>query len=88
MKLRYTVGALLAVASLAVLVACGGGDDGGGDGVSGIRTQKGLAVAAIAEGLAAAGSKESDTASVGAPATAGDRQAAGVVFGWLDAACD
>jgi uncharacterized protein YggE len=77
MKLRYTVGALLAVASLAVLVACGGGDDGGGDGISGIRTQKGLAVAAIAEGLAVAGSEESDTASVGVPAPAADRQASG-----------
>lgn len=77
MKLRYTIGALLAVASLAVLVACGGGDDGGDDGVSGIRTQKGLAVAAIAEGLAAAEGGESDTASVGAPVSAADRQTAG-----------
>ena len=77
MKLRYTVGALLAVASLAILVACGGDDDGGGDGVSGIRTQKGLAVAAIAEGLAAAGGEESDTASVDAAAPAADRQVGG-----------
>jgi uncharacterized protein YggE len=74
MKLRYTVGALFAVASLVVLVACGGGDDGGGDGVSGIRTQKGLAVAAIAEGLAAAGSEEGDAA---VPAPAAERQASG-----------
>jgi hypothetical protein len=80
MKLRYTIGALLVGASL-MLVACGGDDDGGGGGVSGIRTQKGLAVAALTEGLAAseAGAAESDTASIGAPvpAAAADRQAGG-----------
>jgi uncharacterized protein YggE len=65
------------VASLAVLVACGGDDDGGGSGVSGIRTHKGLAVAAVAEGLAATGAEESDTTSIGAPVPAADRQAAG-----------
>jgi len=77
MKLRYTISALLAAASLTVLVACGGDDDGGGDGVSGIRTQKGLAVAALAEGLAAAEGEESDTASIGAPVPAAERQLAG-----------
>jgi uncharacterized protein YggE len=77
MKFRYTIGALLAVASLAVLVACGGDDDGGGSGVSGIRTHKGLAVAAVAEGLAATGAEESDTTSIGAPVPAADRQTAG-----------
>lgn len=62
MKLRYTLGALLAVGVLGVLVACGGSDDDGDTGVSGIRTQKGLAVAAIAEGLAATG-EESNSAA-------------------------
>lgn len=75
MKLRYTVGTLLAVASLALLVACGGGDDDSG-GVSNIRTQKGLAVAALTEGLAATRGEESDTAA-GAPVPAADRQASG-----------
>ena len=74
MKLRYAIGALFAAASLAVLVACGGGDDGGGASTSGIRTQKGLAVAALTEGLAGSGSQQSDTS---VPAPAADRQAGG-----------
>jgi len=74
MKLRCTIGGLLAVASLALLAACGGGDDGGDDGVSGIRTQKGLAVAALAEGLAATEGEEGDAA---VPAPAAERQASG-----------
>lgn len=68
MKARYFAGALAAIALGAALVACGGGGDDDGDGeLSGIRTQKGLAVAALAEGLAAA--EESDMAS-GVPASA------------------
>jgi len=76
MKARYIAGSLLAVALLAALTACGGGDDD--DEVSGIRTQKGLAVAAISEGLAgnATAGKESDTASIEVLAPAAGRQAA------------
>jgi uncharacterized protein YggE len=64
MKRRYIAASILAVAALMTLVACGGGDDGE---VSGIRTQKGLSVAAISEGLAAS-TEESDQAAGGAPA--------------------
>ena len=73
MKARYIAGAVVAIALTAALVACGGGDDDGE--VSGIRTQKGLAVAAVVEGLTA--SEESDSASAGAPVPAADRSAAG-----------
>jgi hypothetical protein len=76
MKIRYTIGALLALAALGVLVACGGDDGGDGD-VSGIRTQKGLAVAALTEGLAASEGQESDTAAPGAPVLATDGQVGG-----------
>jgi Protein of unknown function (DUF541) len=75
MKLRYAVGAFLAVGVLGVLAACGGGDDDGDSGVPGIRTQKGLAVAAIAEGLAASG-EQTDTTTGGAAAPS-QRNAAG-----------
>ena len=71
MKCRRIAGALLAVAALGALVACGGGDDDDGE-LSGIRTQKGLAVAAVVEGLAAG--EESNAASDAAaplPAAAG-----------------
>jgi uncharacterized protein YggE len=60
MKYRYIAGAVLSVAVLGAFVACGGGDDDAGE-LSGIRTQKGLAVAALAEGLAA--DEESNAAS-------------------------
>ena len=69
MKARYIIASILAVVALGTLVACGGGDDDGE--VSGIRTQKGLSVAAITEGLAGA-TEESDLAT-GAGSTA-DRQ--------------
>jgi uncharacterized protein YggE len=72
MKARFIIGALLAVAALGALVACGDGDDDGD--VSGIRTQKGLAVAAISEGLATTGD-DSDFAA-GAPEST-DLQAGG-----------
>ena len=71
MRYQYIAGGLLAVAALGGLVACGGGDDDDGE-ISGIRTQKGLAVAALAEGLAAG--EESGAASDAAaplPAQAG-----------------
>jgi len=64
MKGRYIAGALLAVAAASAVVACGGGDDENGE-LSGIRTQKGLAVAALAEGLAAG---QEDNAGSDAPA--------------------
>lgn len=77
MKARYIAASLLAVALLAALAACGGGND---DEASGIRTQKGLAVAAISEGLAGntTAGDESDTASGGGAAggVGADRQAA------------
>jgi uncharacterized protein YggE len=60
MKYRQIAGAVLSVAVMGALVACGGGDDDDGE-LSGIRTQKGLAVAAVAEGLAAG--EESNAAS-------------------------
>jgi hypothetical protein len=40
MNIKYTLGALVAAGSLALLAACGGGDDGEGGGSTGeIRTQ-------------------------------------------------
>ena len=80
MKGRYILGSLLAVAMLGALVACGGGDDDGE--VSGIRTQKGLAVAAIVEGLA--GGDESDVVSGGAGAPVAERQTSGTGVTGLD----
>jgi uncharacterized protein YggE len=76
MKFRYTAGALLAGLSLVLLAACGGGDEDDGGSASGIRTQKGLAVAAIAEGLAASDGQEADTAET-APVPAAERQTGG-----------
>lgn len=67
---RYILAAALAIALVATLVACGGGDDGE---VSGIRTQRGLAVAALTEGLTA--TEESASGDAAAPAI--DSQAGG-----------
>ncbi|HEV8574004.1 MAG TPA: hypothetical protein VGR43_04775, partial [Dehalococcoidia bacterium] len=69
MKARYIIASVLAVVALGTLVACGGGDDDGE--LSGIRTQKGLSVAAITEGLTGA-TEESDLA--GGAGTTSDRQ--------------
>jgi uncharacterized protein YggE len=80
MKFTYTAGALLAAAALVLLAACGGGDnDDGGGSSSGIRTQKGLAVAAITEALAASSGQEAETAET-APVPAAERQASGGGF--------
>jgi uncharacterized protein YggE len=77
MNVKYTLGALVAAGSLALLAACGGGDDGEGGGSTGeIRTQKGLSVAAQVEGLSASTADQAETAA-GVPEPAADRQAGG-----------
>src|SRR5262245_28487358 len=55
MKMRYLVAVLALLALAGSALACGGSDDGN---LTGVRTQKGLAVAALAEGLTA---RQTDT---------------------------
>ncbi len=50
MKIRYLVGTIAVLVLVGAAFACGGD---GGDKLSGVRTQKGLAVAALTEGLTA-----------------------------------
>jgi Protein of unknown function (DUF541) len=85
MRYRYIAGGLLAVVALSALVACGGGDEDGE--TSGIRTQKGLAVAALAEGLAASEeeSAASDAAAPLAPQAGGQAGTSEVAQQSLDA---
>jgi uncharacterized protein YggE len=66
---KYFAGALALVLLLAAAAACGG-DDGGDEQTSGIRTQKGLSVAAITAGLggqAQGGTEADDLAAPEAP---------------------
>jgi Protein of unknown function (DUF541) len=86
MKARDIAGAFLAVAVAGALVACGGGDDDDGE-LSGIRTQKGLAVAAVAEGLATGeeDNAASDAAAPLPPAAGGSTGTSGFAQERLDA---
>src|SRR5206468_5142938 len=52
MNTRYLVGRMGVLVLLGAALACGGDGDGGGK-LSGVRTQKGLSVAALTEGLTA-----------------------------------
>jgi uncharacterized protein YggE len=69
MKFGYAVAGLFA-AGLAVLAACGGDHDEGSGSTSGIRTEKGLAVAALVEGLSADAGDEAE-APAGVPEPVG-----------------
>jgi uncharacterized protein YggE len=59
-NIRYPLGVSAAIALLGAAIACGGDDDGK---LSGVRTQKGLAVAALTQGLTAGQESADGTAS-------------------------
>jgi Protein of unknown function (DUF541) len=63
--IRNLIGAVGVVALIGTAVACGGNDDGG---LSGVRTQKGLSVAALTQGLTASQGGATETARGAAPA--------------------
>ncbi|MGH7607930.1 MAG: hypothetical protein ACREME_11380, partial [Gemmatimonadales bacterium] len=86
MKLGYATAGLLA-AGLVVLTACGGDDNDGGGSTSEIRTEKGLAVAAVVEGLAATQGEETDLAA-SEPAPAGGQLGGGASRGSAPTAFD
>src|SRR5713101_6755644 len=71
MNARFVLGSLVAVAALAILPACGGGGsdhDTDSTHESGIQTQKGLAVAALAQNLGLTGTNGSVGGRGAAPA--------------------
>src|SRR5438094_5741907 len=70
MNMRYLVGTMGVLILVGAALACGG--DGGGK-LSGVRTQKGLSVAALAEGLTAS---QSNTSGRGAAVPA-EKQSGG-----------
>jgi len=66
MKTRLLFGSLVGVVMLAMLAACGSGDESDAGSQSGIRTQKGLAVAALAQNLGPTGTNGSVAGGRGA----------------------
>src|SRR3990172_4820858 len=76
MKRPLVILGALSLALLALAVACG---DDGGDEQAGIRTQKGLSVAALSEAVrnASGGEDDQNGAEPGAPATGGDYASGG-----------
>ena len=73
MNTRYLVGTMGVLVLVGAALACGGDGDGGGK-LSGVRTQKGLSVAALTEGLTAS---QPNTSGRGAAVPA-EKQSGGV----------
>jgi uncharacterized protein YggE len=91
MNMRYLVGTVGVLILVGAALACGGDGDGGGK-LSGVRTQKGLSVAALTEGLtasqtntsargAAVPAEKQSGGALGQPATGYDASSAGGIAG-------